>query len=199
MLSANWNYNSHQTNLNLILLINLILLYERWDINAELILICIYSVLYKSVYCLFTKPNLPLCSWMSPPTPPTKRPQTFYLSEFGSDNSYSGPGWGLSGRFGVARQPCCWQQESSAQHFEEKIGGFFFSLSLLSTSSVTWCFQVKNLIYCFSPPYIKLFFSLQDCQYMPHMLEHINVTTQQWQKKPRLFSHEWITYIAVSL
>lgn len=74
-LSAKWNYNSHQTNVNLILSINLymIFLHDRCDTNVELILLCIYSVLYKNIFsnCLFAKPNCPLCSWISPPTTTT--------------------------------------------------------------------------------------------------------------------------------
>lgn len=156
-LSTKSNYNSYGPNMNLILSINLytILLYDRWDTNVDLILLCSYSGSYKNILSVFLQNLTAPCAVGWAPsththTPPTKCPQTFYWSEFVSDNSCSGLGWGLSGRFGVTRQLCCWQQHSPAQYFEEKKKPSKFLPHSLCTS-VTWCFQVKNRIYLFLP------------------------------------------------
>lgn len=155
-LSTKSNYNSCGPNMNLILSINLytILLYDRWDTNVDLILFCSYSVSYKNIFSVFLQNLTAPCAVGWAPsththTPPTKCPQTFYWSEFGSDNSCSGLGWGLSGRFGVTRQLCCWQQDSPAQYFEEKKKKPSKFLPHSLCTSDTWCFQVNNRIYLF--------------------------------------------------
>lgn len=180
-LSTKSNYNSYGPNMNLILSINLytILLYDRWDTNVDLILLCSYSVSYKNIFSVFLQNLTAPCAVGWAPsththTPPTKCPQTFYWSEFGSDNSCSGLGWGLSGRFGVTRQLCCWQQHSPAQYIwrTKKNLKIFTSLSLYF-SHMMLPSQELHLPF-FYPPQKNSFFSLQDCQHITHVLQLSN-------------------------
>lgn len=69
----------------------------------------------------------------------------------------------MSGRFGVARQPCCWQQDLPAQHFRGKKNIYIFSSLIYLFISITF-----------------VFFSVQEN--MTHMLQHINSMAKQAAK-----------------